>query len=42
VRAGSTAYFLVSGVRSGSALRMRGAGETNLPSNMRVWIVRLQ
>jgi hypothetical protein len=42
VRAGSTAYFIVSGARGASALRMRGPGENMLPANMRVWIVRLQ
>jgi hypothetical protein len=32
-----------SGISHGAAaLRLRGSGETNLPANMRVWIVRLQ
>jgi hypothetical protein len=42
VRAGSAAYFVVSGSRGASALRMRGTGETTLPSGMRVFIVRMQ
>lgn len=41
VRAGSTAYFLISGARGASALRVRDPGEGNLPGNMRVWFTRI-
>jgi hypothetical protein len=43
VRAGSTAYFRVSGAgRPATLLRVRGTGEAILPSNMQVWVVRMQ
>ncbi len=42
VRAGSTAYFIVSGTRAAAALGMRSTGGGALPTNMRVFIVRLQ
>jgi hypothetical protein len=43
VRAGSTAYFRVSGAgRPATLLRVRGGGEAILPGNMQVFVVRLQ
>jgi hypothetical protein len=43
VRAGSTAYFRVSGTSHGPvAIRLRDPSGALLPSWMRVWIVRLQ
>ena len=43
VRAGSTAYFLVSGAgRNATGIRVRDASDGSLPDNMRVWVVRMQ
>jgi hypothetical protein len=43
VRAGSTAYFKVSGAgRAATAIRLRDVAGGDLPAWMRVWIVRLQ
>ncbi len=43
VRAGSTAYFRLSGAgRPNTLVRVRGASEAILPSTMQVWVVRLQ
>jgi hypothetical protein len=42
VRAGSAAYFLVTGARSAASLGMFATGGGTLPSNMRVFIVRTQ
>jgi hypothetical protein len=43
VRAGSTAYFRVSGAgRPATLVRVRGAGEAILPNTVQVWVVRLQ
>jgi len=43
VRAGSTAYFRVSGAgHGGTAIRVRDSSGGDLPAWMRVWIVRLQ
>jgi hypothetical protein len=43
VRAGSTAYFLVSGSgRSATGIRVRDPSDGPLPGNMRMWVVRMQ
>ena len=43
VRAGSTAYFVVSGAnRPATGIRIRDANDGPLPANMRVWVVRAQ
>jgi hypothetical protein len=43
VRAGSTAYFRVSGAsRAGTAIRIRSPSDQALPSIMQVFVVRLQ
>ena len=43
VRAGSTAYFLVTGQgRSATAIRMRDLTNAALPPNMRLWVVRIR
>jgi hypothetical protein len=43
VRAGSTAYFLVTGQgRSATAIRMRDLSNAPLPANMRLWVVRIR
>jgi hypothetical protein len=43
VRAGSTAYFRVSGgSRPGTAIRIRSSSDQPLPSIMQVFVVRLQ
>jgi hypothetical protein len=43
VRAGSTAYFRVSGSgRSATGIRIRDGSDLPLPDNMRVWVVRIQ
>jgi hypothetical protein len=43
VRAGSTAYFRVSGTnRSATAIKARGASDAPLPANMQVFVVRLR
>jgi hypothetical protein len=43
VRGGSTAYFLVSGSgRSATGIRARDLSDGNLPSTMRLWVVRLR
>jgi hypothetical protein len=43
VRAGSTAYFRVSGSgRSATGIRIRDNSDLPLPDNMRVWVVRIQ
>ena len=40
VRGGSTAYYVVSGTRAATAIRVRNASDGPLPANMRVWVVR--
>ncbi|HEX5438508.1 MAG TPA: Ig-like domain-containing protein [Gemmatimonadaceae bacterium] len=43
VRGGSTGYYIVSGVgRNATAIKVRDLGDNPLPSNMRLWVVRLQ
>ena len=43
VRAGSTAYFLVTGQgRSGTGIRVRDVSDATLGPNMRLWIVRIR
>ena len=42
VRGGSTAYFLVSGARGPTGIRVRDPGEGLLPIAMRMWVVRLR
>ena len=43
VRAGSSAYFLLSGAgRGATGIRVRDADDGQLPANMRLWIVRVQ
>ena len=43
VRAGSTAYFLVTGQgRSGTGIRFRDLSDAPLPPNMRLWVVRIR
>ena len=42
VRAASSAYFLVSGARSATAVRATTHTGASLPSHMRMWIVRVE
>ena len=43
VRAGSTAYFLVSGAtRPATGIRVRDAADGTLPAVMRLWVVRIR
>lgn len=42
VRAGSTAYFLVSGTRPATSIGARDASGNVLPGIMRMWVVRLR
>ena len=43
VRAGSTAYFTVTGAgRSATGIRVRDLSDGQLPANMRLWIVRIR
>jgi hypothetical protein len=43
VRAGSSAYFLISGAgRPATSLRMRDISDNTLPGIMRLWVVRLR
>jgi hypothetical protein len=43
VRAGSSAYFLVSGAgRPATSVRARDLSENTLPGIMRMWVVRLK
>ena len=42
VRAGSSAYFLVTGSRSATAVRATTQTGASLPSHMRMWIVRVE
>jgi hypothetical protein len=43
VRAGSTAYFRVTGEgRSGTGIRVRDLSDGPLPANMRLWVVRIR
>ncbi len=42
VRAGSSAYFLLTGSRTATRLRATTQTGATLPSHMRMWIVRLQ
>lgn len=42
VRGGSSAYFLVKGQRSATAIRATSPSGAALPANMQMWVVRVQ